>query len=210
MSTYSDATTYLTEELSFKKLIKLSIKELIPNSLGSITISIILLIFSLIISFFIGISPNTIEIANDIIKQLLSVQLAIFACVLTVYSILSAFFTDSCLKKLAQIETTENSKPFLVKCIEYFETSIVIYFIGVLISLIAMFLTSTMETSFRLFNCILDEIFAIILLSIYISINIRIVFELKSVIFNTFCIFRIYTSYRLIDFELKEHTENRS
>ena len=61
MSTYSDATTYLTEELSFKKLIKLSIKELIPNSLGSITISIILLIFSLIISLFLYFSIYILE-----------------------------------------------------------------------------------------------------------------------------------------------------
>ena len=189
------------------KLIGDAVKELLPtkgNRVGFIISFLIAMIFASII----GVSIKTVEILSNVVGVLLNVQLAMFGCVFTVYSILLAFLSDGYMKRLGKIETN-NKTSVLKQSTTYYESILFLYFINIGITGVISLLTSCLSPDFRLTESIcFDTILATGLLLIYFLFSFRLFYELKSTIYNTVVLFRASIAYRFIDYSVEENQEN--
>lgn len=185
------------------KLILKSIRELIPNKnnwFGSVFSCII----GLVLGVVIGWSDDTVALSLKACDIIFGVQLSIFACVFAVYSILLAFLSDSYIKKLLKIDY-EDGTSYLITGTGYYESILFLYFVAILLSLIVKLFLSCIADDFLLtqLDCI-NNALAILLLSIYFSFSLRIVYELKSIIYNTIVLFRASIAYKILAFDAEE------
>lgn len=201
MSNYDDVIKELIEDTSQKSIVNSAIKELIPHKLPDAVICFVIFIVSFVVSILAVFRGNTVIISQSIIKELLSIQLALFGCVFTVYSISLAFFSDNYLKRLSRIVDKGTNTTFLTTSIKYYESALFLYFIGISLSIISMVILMTIDENFRLLNNNLDPYIALFLLFLYLVFTFRIIFEIKSTIYNTVSLFRAHIAYKFIDFK---------
>lgn len=201
MSNYDDIIKELIEDTSQKSNVNSAMKELIPHKLSDAMIYFVIVIVSSVVSILAVFHGNTVAISQNLIKELLSIQLALFGCVFTVYSISLAFFSDNYLKRLSRIVDKGTNMTFLTTSIKYYESALFLYFIGISLSIIAMVILMTIDESFRLLNNDLDPYIALFLLLLYLAFTFRIIFEIKSTIYNTIHLFRVHIAYKFIDFK---------
>lgn len=174
--------------------------------------TVLIMITALLISIFVGFSNNTISVFVSILELLVSILLGIFGIVFTAYSILLAFLNENYMKKLSQIKQDNDNVSYLKKSTSYYESVLFLYFVGMFISIIILIVLKTIDINFTLTeNLLFNNILASILLFIYLFYTLRIIYELKSIIYNTITLFRVSISYKLIDFakEEKEQEERK-
>lgn len=201
LTNYDDIIKELIEDTSQKSNVNSAMKELIPHKLSDAMIYLVIFIVSLVVSVLSVFRGNTVIISQNIIKELLSIQLALFGCVFTVYSISLAFFSDNYLKRLSRIVNKGTNMTFLTTSIKYYESALFLYFIGISLSIIAMVILMTIDENFRLLNNDFDPYIALFLLLLYLVFTFRIIFEIKSTIYNTIHLFRVHIAYKFIDFK---------
>lgn len=162
--------------------------------------SIVIMLFSLMLSFSIVKKENSFDYFLQITDFLFDINLSFFAAVLTVYSIVIAFFSDSIIKRMADIKIEEGKKSTsaLIRYTFYFDAVLMLFFISTCISGIALLILKNISPTFLVsdlfFNCKhASGLFAFI----YISFSIRIIYEMKSMVYNTVCLFRYSLAYRL-------------
>ncbi|MEG1564554.1 MAG: hypothetical protein RR365_12640 [Bacteroides sp.] len=73
-----------------QKLIIEALKEILPIK-GNYTAFVISLVVAFVFAIMVGHSANTVKLLSDITKILMDIELAVFACLFAVYSILLAF-----------------------------------------------------------------------------------------------------------------------
>lgn len=208
MTDYDKVIEELIGDTSQKSIFKSALNELIPHKLSDVVAYLLILVGSIIISARTVFYENTVVVSLNIIKELLSIQLALFGCVFTVYSISLAFFSDSYLKRLSHISNNCKNMSFLTTSIKYYESALFLYFIGVSSSIIPMIILMTIGENFRLFNNDSDPIIALVLLSLYLMMTFRIIFEIKSTIYNTINLFRVHIAYKFIDFNIHDDSKD--
>lgn len=170
--------------------------------------TILVIIIALLISFFVGFSNNTISISDSILELLASILLGIFGIIFTAYSILLAFLNENYMKKLSQIKPENENVSYLKKSTTYYESVLFLYFVGVFISIIVLIALKCMDANFILTkNWLVNNILASILLFIYLFYTLRIIYELKSTIYNTITLFRASISFKLVEFAKEENNE---
>lgn len=126
--------------------------------------------------------------------------MAVFASILTVYAIIIALFDKDFIKKLASLKSETTQKPKLIEYIQYYENTLNLSFIGIIISSVILLCLKLLPENWILFsNVLLDEVLACIIISIYVYFNLRVIYELKSLIFNTIVLFRTNIAYKAID-----------
>lgn len=201
MIDYDKVVKELIGDTSQMSIFKSALNELIPHKLSDAVVYLLILMFSIIVSARIVFYESTLVISLNVIKELLSVQLTLFGCIFTVYSISLAFFSDNYLKRLSRISNNHKNSSLLTTSIKYYESALFLYFIGISLSIISMVILTTMDENFRLFNNDFDPIIALTLLSLYLIITFRILFEIKSTIYNTINLFRVHIAYKLLDFK---------
>ncbi len=201
---YNKVIREFNENITSGKLIKNSFLEIMPNRYNK-TGTIVSLILGIIFAVKIGFSFRTIDQFNNTLEILLNIQLVIFGFIFSIYSILLAFFSDEFVKKVTSIEDTESNKSFLYKCLTYYESVLYLYFINIAVTGIIMFSLICLPKDFQLFsNYHLNNFLSSFLMSIFYSFSFRVIFELKSTIFNTIRLFRSSISYRILDFMDKD------
>lgn len=208
MTDYDKVVQELIGDTSQKSIFKSALNELIPHKLSDVVSYLLILVFSIIISARIVFYENTVVVSLNIIKELLSIQLALFGCVFTVYSISLAFFSDNYLKRLSRISNNCKNTSFLTTSIKYYESALFLYFIGVSLSIISMVILTTIGENFRLLNNDSDPIIALVLLCLYLLITFRIIFEIKSTIYNTINLFRVHIAYKFLDFKNDDNSQS--
>jgi hypothetical protein len=167
--------------------------------------TMLIILIALLISIFVGFSNNTISIFISILELLVSILLGIFGIIFTAYSILLAFLNENYIKKLSQIKQDNDNVSYLKKSTTYYESVLFLYFTGMFISIIVLILVKVMDVNFTLTeNLLFNNLLASILLFIYMFYTLRIIYELKSTIYNTITLFRVSISYKLIDFAKEE------
>lgn len=181
------------------KRIKESLCELLPtknNRFG--------FIFSIVIGFafayIVGSSEQTISSLEKITYNLMGVLLALFGCVFSVYSIILAFLSDAYIKKLCEIDYN-NQSSYLKKSTSYYESVLFLFFMAIMLDLIIMLLMNSMDPNYVLTNNdAINNTVAISLLWIFFSFIFRVVYEIKSTIYNTLVLFRASIAYKLLSF----------
>ncbi len=199
-----------TEETPAKKMIAHAFGEIIPNKNNwvAFVISFILGIFFAVI---IGINENTVKILLSIVGVILNVLLYIFGYLFTIYAILLAFLSDNYIKELSKLKTDGVSS--LKTSTKYYESVLFLYFIGLSITgVILLFLNCVVNEWILTENYLVNNVLAILLLTIYFTFIFRIVYELKSTIYNTIVLFRESIAYKILIIFKKEkegeHNDN--
>ncbi len=181
------------------ELIKNAVIEIVPkrNNMTGFYISIILgVLFSIIIS----ISAETISKLEETLNLLITVDLAIFACVFSIYSILLAFLSDNFMKRLARIPG-EGAQSELKERTIYYESVLFLYFMVIGITGALILFCKCIPANFRLTsNLHFDNSLTFVLLFLFYSFSFRVFYEIKSTIYNTIVLFRASIAYRFLDF----------
>ena len=187
-------------------LMKRAMHEIEPNKSNWLSNFIITLI-SAGLAVTIGFLGQTVELVQVICIHILEIQLALFGCVFTAYSIINAFFSDDYMKRLSQI--MENDKrSVLMKSIAYYESVLFLFFIGIGSSGLVLIISSIIPPETLLFsNVIIDNILASALLFIFLLFSMRVFYEVKSVIYNTLMLYRQRIAYKFLDFIYQDRCE---
>lgn len=165
-----------------------SFKEIIPNKKNWLAF-VVSIIISLATSILMGFEENTVDHFKNVIGKFLDIELAILGCIIAVYSIMIAFFNDDFMKCLLQAK--EKEKSILKKYVSYYESALYLYFIGLCMSGICFLVMSFLTNDFNLTeNLVLNCVLASILIFVYMLYSVRILYELKSLIYNTIMLFR--------------------
>ena len=203
------------EGVSAKGFIKNSLYKIHPCKQDCKWANIIPLVFSLIISILLVCSNNISGNFSATLEQLLTLQLAIFGVVFTIYSIILAFLTDEYLKQLAGIPNNGEKKSFLFENITYYEFILYLYFMNLIVTGIVLLININLSDNFRLTSFLdiniqeniglewcffLDKLFAFLFFVLYLWYSFRGFYELKSTIYNTILLFRGRMMYRFLAF----------
>lgn len=163
----------------------------------------------LILTYIVVQSVETVSLTGTICGILLDVEIALFGCVFSVYSILLAFLSDNYVKKLLQIDY-HGQTSYLRRSTRYYEAALFIYFVAIGLSLICKLIVECLPQNFILTNSdCLNEILAGLLLYVYFSYSLRAIYELKSIIGNTLLLFRASIQYKILAFQEDGQTETR-
>ena len=163
----------------------------------------------LILTYIIVQSVETVSLTGTICGILLDVEIALFGCVFSVYSILLAFLSDNYVKKLLQIDY-HGQTSYLRRSTRYYEAALFIYFVAIGLSLICKLIVECLPQNFILTNSdCLNEILAGLLLYVHFSYSLRAIYELKSIIGNTLLLFRASIQYKILAFQEDGQTETR-
>ena len=187
-------------------MLKQAFKELVPQRNGQgkwdgiwiLVIDIILSIFFAIrISFFM----DTLSVFAEIIDKMIDIEIAIFGCVFTVYTILLAFFSDDFMKRLAEIKVNQKES-YLQGAINYFGSVLFLWFLNISITAFGYFFTKSFNKSWCLVDDItINNIMSTGLLFLFFSFSFRVFFELKSTIYSLIILFRSSIAYRFLEYK---------
>lgn len=193
---YSKAFDEFSKNISAQKMILRSFKQISPykgNRLGLLISIAVAMIFA----FAIGTSENVVNLLHESASTILNTKLAIFAVILTVYSIIYVFFDDTKLKIFAKT-ISPKSETFLNETAVFYQSIMFLYFISIAISGMIVLLMGILDNDFRLTESLcFDRWLAKVLLFIYFSFSFRVFYELKSAIYNTVQLFRLGVLVRL-------------
>lgn len=203
---YDDAINEFKHSPSACIMLKQAFKELVPQRNGQgkwdgiwiLVIDIILSIFFAIrISFFM----DTLSVFAEIIDKMIDIEIAIFGCVFTVYTILLAFFSDDFMKRLAEIKVNQKES-YLQGAINYFGSVLFLWFLNISITAFGYFFTKSFNKSWCLVDDItINNIMSTGLLFLFFSFSFRVFFELKSTIYSLIILFRSSIAYRFLEYK---------
>lgn len=163
---------------------------------NNIISSSIVLLISVFLAIFASISEDTVSFSEKAGELFLNVQLAILGSVLAVYSILLAFFSEQFVKRLAALKEKNSTESVLLQYIKYFENVLCLSFVGICLSVVLKLVCDIMSDDYRMFsNNNINVLISTILLTLFISFQLRVIYEIKSLIFNTISLFRLSFAY---------------
>lgn len=191
--------------------------ELIKKSFGiiaikknNITANALIFILAFLAAFFVAWNRDTVILMASLTKHLLEIQLALFACIFTVFSIIHAFLSDEYMKRLSRIPGDEKTSS-LMQVVSYYESVLFLFFINITVSGIFLFITEIVSPEASLFsNVFWDNVSAGFGILIYCWFCFRMVYEIKSVVYNTTVLFRQSIAYKFIDFAVQDIGEDES
>ena len=200
----------LKEETSTKVLVD-SIALFKPRKKNTFRI-LLYLIFEMVVAFFVSTSVDTITRCETLIGIMQNVLTAIFAAAFTGYAIYQALLGKRLLLFMFSSKAKDkgdNNGSYIEEVNEYFaQFMMVVLFVTVIDLFIRMFLNAIPEM-WCMFNCnCLNEFIAFLCILFVLYINIEIIWETKSFIFNTYRLFNVYAVANAIDILKKD--ENSS
>ena len=205
---YFSSIEEFNETKPARKRIKESLCELLPTK-GNRFGFIFSIVIGFVFAYIVGSSEQTISSLEKITYNLMGVLLALFGCVFSVYSIILAFLSDTYIKKLCEIDYN-NQSSYLKKSTSYYESVLFLYFIAIVTDLILMLLMNSISPDYVLTsNDKFNTILAIVFLWIFFSFIFRIVYEIKSTIYNTLVLFRASIAYKLLEFSKQNEGEDK-
>lgn len=206
---YSARIKEFSEFPTAKGMIFDALKELAPRK-GAIFAFNISFLLAIPFSILIGPVEDTVTIMLSVVHILLNILMAIFACIFAVYSILLAFLSDSYIKKLIDIDS-ENNVSYLKSSTSYFESVLFLYFLAICITgLTLIFLTSINPFFTLTSNHLFNNITAMVMLLLYFTFIFRVIYEVKSTIYNTIILFRASIAFKIISIANEENEEKEN
>ena len=145
---YSKASNEFSENASAQRMILRSFKQMLPYK-GNRFGLLISLALAAVFAFIVGNSENAVDLLRESASTILNTQLAIFAVILTVYSIIYVFFDDAKLKIFAKNQDL-NSITYLNITATFYQSVMFLYFIGIAVSGVTVLFMGVIDSGFRL------------------------------------------------------------
>lgn len=175
---------------------------------NNIIANTLIIIFALLAAFFVAWNRDTVILLASLTKHLMEIQLALFACIFTVFSIIHAFLSDEYMKRLSRIPGDEKTSK-LMQVVSYYESVLFLFFLNIAISGIFLFITEIVSPEASLFSDVFwDNVSAGLGILLYFWFCFRMVYEIKSVVYNTTVLFRQSIAYKFIDFAVQDIVED--
>ncbi len=131
-------------------------------------------ILALVFSIGIGFHEETVEVFRNVIEIFLTIQIAVFGVLFTVYSILLSFLNNDFMKLLANSPESYGKSQLRV-CTEYFESVLFLYFMSILLSLSMLIAMKCIHDDYRLTeNFVFDCVLASILICVFLVFSLRV------------------------------------
>jgi hypothetical protein len=147
---------------------------------------------------------NTIELANDIIKIIIPVLVALISVVFTGYSIFQALINDKLLIALSSVD-----KGNLYTTNKYFAEVLIYQIACIIVDILLVVFLITIPKEWCLFiNNLTNHIFTVLFLAIILYCNIEAIWEIKSFIFNVFQLFNLHAYARIVEMKEKKSKTN--
>lgn len=206
---------YSVEETN-KDLFMRALKEIMPNRKNFLG-WIIAVVCSSATILELQYSANSLKLIEELVEFFSTIQLGILGVVFTVYSILLVFLSKKYIKITAIMEKnlTETGKSVLKDFTDYYEIVLFLNFFALLFTVI-IYIVVRFGVELYIFlhtgiECILPniclDVFLNMLLWLYILFSIRIIYEIKSLIYNTMIVFRMSMVINLIDIGQEDDRE---
>ena len=196
------------KEMPFEDILKRAFYTIKPSK-KRISVMIIIFILMLCPSFIIIKSNNTIEILNEIIKTSNDILITIFGVIFTGYALFQALINKKTLEVLflnkgkKEILFDEYNLFFFEFIIIYLLVIVFNYIIYLFLTIIGLGYSNLLVE----FNNLIIIIFAICI-SLYITIIISLIIEVKSFIFNLFQCFNLSACSSMVE-HLKDLENNK-
>lgn len=203
---------------SSRKVFCEGFKEIIPcrNNYGSFLCSVI---FAVIPAIIIASSSDTVELFVKSVETFNGIILSLFGIVFTGYAFFQALINDDLLVRLLaspqkinekKVEGS-NNKSMLQESNEYFINVMMLDVFAIFISSFLKITIGSMEKDFTLTNSlILNNTIAFVGIFTYFVIMFRIVWEMKSFVFNIFQLFNAHAGSKAIELINQEESKNKS
>lgn len=128
---------------------------------------------------------------NEIVNRFLDIQLALLGIVFTVYSIILVFFSDEMTKLMIRIEESQKVE-YLEIYTNYYADLLFLAFFSVTLTMVYKIILA--DGAIYAIKCELINKF---FMFAYFSFVLRLLWEMKSTIYNTVCLFRLSMAVRL-------------
>lgn len=149
-----------------------------------ISSSKIVYIICLPLTVFITLLPETVSLIKNFSDLSQTILITIFAGLLTFYTIIISIISKNNIKTLVKVNS--GSKTLLESALEYYERNLMMYFIGIFSTFILQTYLELVPDNYNLTKIyVLDCLLAFIPMYIYITTIFRLIYELKSTIYNT-------------------------
>ncbi|MTN92199.1 hypothetical protein GMB49_05500, partial [Turicibacter sanguinis] len=144
----------------------------------------IVYLISIPLTLFISFSPDTVMLIKNFSNLSLTLLITIFPGLLTFYTIIISIIGKKNIETL--IRAQGQKKTLLVTVMNYYEEILMLYFVGIFITLVVYCYIDLIPSNFTLTkNYVLNCLLAFILIYVYITFVFRLIYELKSTIYNT-------------------------
>lgn len=204
---YEASQDFAPKKATLGRILRLVLKEIRydrSDPLGTV----LPIVGGLACAWIIGSANDTVQITDTISTVLLEIQVAVFGCILTAYSILLAFLDDKYIEKLLHIDYKGNTN-YLKAGTEYFEAAMYVYVVGILLSLCVKLAVICMPADFVLTdNNVINEALAIIIMFGYLTYAVRTIYEIKCIVANTVALFGGSLAFKIQSFASKRKEEN--
>lgn len=175
-------------------------KEIDPRG-GSYIFFILSIILSGFISYYISNEENTIKYIEKTTDILLTVEIDIFAAFFTVYSLVITFLQKKFIKHLLKINE-DYDYDYLKYTLCYMENIAYLYCVSILLTMTLKIIASMLPDDYAFFSCNFYNIMlSCLFLFVFYFIVIRVIFELKSMIFNAMVLLKGSIKLKIIEIE---------
>lgn len=146
--------------------------------------------FSILISLVLSINPNTISLTHKVCDTILNLNLALFACFFTAFSLIFTFLTDEMILFLYKIKCLDNEtqqeSDYFHDMMCYYRIAAFAYFSAIIISFAVKIILNVLPEDFTVFeNNTHNIVVSTIILFMYFTFSLRVILEFKSTIYNT-------------------------
>ncbi|MEF2247315.1 hypothetical protein [Paenibacillus sp. IITD108] len=201
---------------SSRALFKEAIIEILPEK-DQWASSIIFGVISAVPAGIIGVSKDTVELFYKAVSNLNSIILALFAIVFTGYALFQALVNNDLLRRLiiadakksgkrSKEDKTRKSK--LQESNEYFIKLMMLIISAIVINALLLLVIGSLPKDFYLpLNNTFNNTMAAILIWIYFLYMFRILWEMKSFVYNMFQLFNAHAGSKAIELLKKQDEE---
>lgn len=184
--------------------------ELIEIKRENIKRKVIFLVPISIVCLMLAMSKETINQTESILEMINTVILSLFAVVFTGYALFQALMGDKLLLLLLMIESTNDNDASskLEETNKYFVKVMLLQFFLVMVNLSVTIFLKLIPTDWTLFDSITwNERICFVMLLALLYINMDVIWETKSFIFNVFQLFNLHAFSRTADILEKESND---
>lgn len=164
----------------------------IKSSIWQLVISIVV---AIIICVPISAIPNTVEIFSETVSVLQNIFIAFIAMEMGAYALFQALLKKELVYKLyinGNILDTSNSA---------FLGVILLFWVGIMLNIILVILFKVIPPNWTLFsNNIINILVSFVLMTIYMSFYIRVLFEVRNFAINLFKVFQAHNKVSLLEY----------
>lgn len=198
----------LGEKKKSTEVLKKSLHLFLPTKHSCVR-CVVFLIFELILACFVAQNADTIFLEEKIITLFHDIIIALFGIIFTGYALFQALISDKLLfEMIKQRSDKEEYNSYIEESNGYFAEVMMAQFLVIIIDLIIRIFVGILPDQWVLFkNNMMNETFAGALIVVSIYLNVEVIWETKSFIFNMFQLFNGHAMARVIDMINKSKNE---